>query len=88
MAPDLFHPKGYGKAVDVWSAGIIMYKLICGKHPFKKVKNSMLDYAMVNDELNLEDLNARCQLWSNAKQLILQLLEKRASQRPTPTEAL
>jgi serine/threonine protein kinase len=35
MAPELLDGKIYSKAVDIWSAGIIMYMLLNhGKHPY------------------------------------------------------
>lgn len=34
MAPETFGNAGYGKAVDWWALGIIIYELIFGCHPF------------------------------------------------------
>ena len=36
MAPEVFIPgeKGYSFEVDIWSMGVIMYKLLIGKLPF------------------------------------------------------
>ena len=33
-APEMFNSQGYGKQVDMWSLGVIMYILLAGRHPF------------------------------------------------------
>ncbi|KAL4435846.1 hypothetical protein ABPG74_015814 [Tetrahymena malaccensis] len=35
MAPEVMFNKTYNKSCDIWSLGIIMYRLICGQLPFK-----------------------------------------------------
>lgn len=34
MAPEMIAKQPYGTAVDVWSAGVLMYLLLCGQLPF------------------------------------------------------
>lgn len=34
MAPEIFQGKGISEKVDIWAAGIIVYFMVFGKHPF------------------------------------------------------
>ena len=36
-APEMFEGDGYREPVDVWAAGIFLYKLVTGKTPFESV---------------------------------------------------
>jgi calcium-dependent protein kinase len=36
-APEMFEGDGYREEVDVWAAGILLYKLVTGKTPFESV---------------------------------------------------
>ncbi|CAD8160219.1 unnamed protein product [Paramecium octaurelia] len=36
MAPEQLNNRIYNKAVDIWAAGVIMYQLLVGEHPYYK----------------------------------------------------
>jgi len=44
MAPEQATSATYGKAVDIWSVGLIMYSLISGYHPLYLSTDSQQDY--------------------------------------------
>lgn len=44
MAPEQIEGRQYFKGVDIWATGIILYVLLCGKHPFFKKKEKTKNY--------------------------------------------
>ncbi|EMD41542.1 hypothetical protein CERSUDRAFT_110099 [Gelatoporia subvermispora B] len=87
VAPEVLNKSGHGKAVDIWSIGIITYVLLCGYSPFRSddVK-----------ELVRETTEARVEFheryWHNvsdeAKDFIKTLLNADPSKRPSAEQAL
>jgi calcium/calmodulin-dependent protein kinase I len=86
-APEVMLKKGHGKAVDMWSLGVITYTLLCGYSPFRSE--------------NLADLVDECQsgriifherYWKDvskdAKEFIMSLLQADPKKRKTSGEAL
>lgn len=39
VAPEILMGTGYGKEVDYWSIGVILYTLLCGYKPFQTTKD-------------------------------------------------
>ena len=86
-APEVMLKQGHGKAVDMWSLGVITYTLLCGYSPFRSE--------------NLADLVEECKsgriifherYWKDvsqdAKHFINNLLQPDPSRRSTSGEAL
>ncbi|EER29494.1 hypothetical protein D8B26_003954 [Coccidioides posadasii str. Silveira] len=86
-APEVMLKQGHGKAVDMWSLGVITYTLLCGYSPFRSE--------------NLQDLIDECRsghivfherYWrdvsKDAKDFILTLLQTDPTKRATSAEAL
>jgi calcium/calmodulin-dependent protein kinase I len=86
-APEVMLKQGHGKAVDMWSLGVITYTLLCGYSPFRSE--------------NLTDLIEECRTgriifheryWrdvsQDAKDFILSMLNADPTKRVTSDEAL
>lgn len=86
-APEVMLKQGHGKAVDMWSMGVITYTLLCGYSPFRSE--------------NLPDLIEECRngrivfherYWKDvskdAKDFIMTLLQPDPTKRATSEEAL
>ena len=86
-APEVMNKRGHGKAVDMWSLGVITYTLLCGYSPFRSE--------------NLQDLLEECQrgkiifhdkYWKDvskdAKNFIKSLLQVDPEKRATSGQAL
>ncbi|CAK76827.1 unnamed protein product (macronuclear) [Paramecium tetraurelia] len=86
-APEIFSGEGYNQMVDMWSAGCILYSMLSGQLPFlsdylndliEKIKEAAIEFP--NDLFE--------QVSEEAKDLIIQLLQKDWTFRPHPDAAL
>jgi calcium-dependent protein kinase len=86
LAPEVLKGK-YSPLCDVWSLGVVLYFLLSGKPPFEGDTINDIFSAISTARLDFED-----SIWSNishtAKNLILQMLTKRPSDRISIAEAL
>lgn len=78
---------GYGKSVDCWSLGVILYMLLCGEPPWPDSNFSNLCETVLNGAFTFPDA-----LWgdvsTSAKRLVCRLLTVSPDKRITVDEAL
>ena len=39
MSPEQHNNQSYGASSDVWAAGIILFEMLAGEHPFKSIED-------------------------------------------------
>ena len=79
MAPEITLGTGYGKPVDMYSIGVIMYILLCGYPPFEP-EEGIIDLEFPSPEW--DSIN------DSVKKIISLLLDKDPSKRPTADQCL
>ena len=86
-APEVMLKQGHGKAVDMWSLGVITYTLLCGYSPFRSE-----NLADLVDECRSGRIVFHERYWkdvsSDAKDFIRMLLQSDPSKRATSKAAL
>lgn len=76
IAPELLNSQKYGKAVDWWSFGILLYEMICGRTPFFDKNRKLMFYKIINREPTFSSL------FSEEAQVVIQsLLRKKEQER-------
>jgi len=88
LAPEVIQRKGYGMECDVWSAGVILYIMLCGEPPFDQgAPMPLLFKTIVNQQYSFPN-----RLWSNisqdAKDVIKKMMVADVSKRLTPRGVL
>ncbi|XP_050529304.1 calcium/calmodulin-dependent protein kinase type 1 isoform X4 [Daktulosphaira vitifoliae] len=87
VAPEVLAQKPYGKAVDVWSIGVISYILLCGYPPFYDENDANLFAQILKGEFEF-DSPYWDDISDSAKNFIRQLMCVDADKRFTCREAL
>ena len=57
MAPEVLAGLPYGLAADVWSLGVILFTLLCGRHPFACDDEADEEAAVRGGHLSFADPN-------------------------------
>ncbi|XP_077127956.1 microtubule-associated serine/threonine-protein kinase 3-like [Ranitomeya variabilis] len=79
VAPEVIIQKGYGRPIDWWSIGIILYKFLTGHVPFNgRCKNEIFN-SIITDDITLKF--PKFGLHPDAKNIITQLLRKNSTHR-------
>lgn len=73
--------KIYGKPVDIWAVGFIMYELLAGKHPLWVKGDDNTSYIKKAQELKKFHFGKRFNKWSST--LLEKLCHPKASMRYT-----
>jgi len=71
LAPEVLEDADYGRSVDWWGLGVVMYEMMCGRLPFYN-----RDHDVLFELILMEDLRFPTQLSSEGKDLLSQLLQK------------
>ena len=73
IAPEILRDKGYtGFAVDIWSAGVVLYAMLYGTVPFKANNMSELQKLIIKAKYTLKEDGVS----EEARNLLTGLLEK------------
>ncbi|KAA8644110.1 hypothetical protein EYZ11_008423 [Aspergillus tanneri] len=86
-APEVMLKQGHGKAVDMWSLGVITYTLLCGYSPFRSESLSDLIEECSAGRIIFHERYWR-DVSKDAKDFILTMLQPDPSKRVTSEEAL
>jgi len=86
-APEVMLKKGHGKAVDMWSMGVITYTLLCGYSPFRSENLQDLIDECSNAQIVFHERYWR-DVSDDAKNFILHLLQPDPDDRWTSQQAL
>ncbi|XP_059728564.1 LOW QUALITY PROTEIN: RAC-beta serine/threonine-protein kinase-like [Haemorhous mexicanus] len=76
LAPEVLEDNDYGRAVDWWGLGVVMYEMLCGRLPFYNQDNERLFELIL-----LEELRFPRSLGPESRSLLAGLLKKDPKQR-------
>ncbi|KAF8733865.1 hypothetical protein HU200_014717 [Digitaria exilis] len=86
MAPEVF-ARSYGPEADIWSAGVIVYQLLCGRHPFPDKTYKAQRKATLRGAADMEG-HPWPLISGGAKDLVRRMLEPDPTRRPTALHLL
>ena len=86
-APEIFATGEYNESVDMWSAGVVLYTMLCGSMPFEAEYLQDLIVLIKKGEYDFPS-NPWDSISEQAKDLIRSCLQKDPQLRITPDKAL
>ena len=84
MAPEVIRGD-YDLKCDLWSIGVITFKLLCGRHPFQGQTEEELFQAILTTDFDIDLLTG---VSKEGKKFIINLLNPKAENRMSCEEAL
>ena len=81
MAPEMFDEKKYGKEIDIWSLGILLYEMLHGHSPFKPDKPAFNDNDVINNIKNQKNIKYSNKISNECIDLIKHLIDKNIKKR-------
>jgi serine/threonine protein kinase/Ca2+-binding EF-hand superfamily protein len=87
VAPEVLTMQGYGKEADLWSVGVILFLLLCGKLPFDGEDHNEIIRSTIQADLKVNP-NVWNRLSEDAKSMITSLLNKNPKERISARDAL
>ena len=82
MAPEMLYGK-YGKEVDVWSMGVMIYQILTGEYPFDGFRIND-----VSEKIRIGSFKIPSSVSEDAKDLIQGMIEYKNDRRMTFKECL
>ncbi|CAN6349245.1 unnamed protein product [Urochloa humidicola] len=86
MAPEVLK-RNYGQEIDIWSAGVILYILLCGVPPFWAETDEGIAQAIIRSNIDFER-EPWPKVSENAKDLVRKMLDPSAYSRLTAQQVL
>ena len=80
MSPELVNHEGYGKEIDTWSLGVLLYEMLHGYSPFKPNKNQFFPEDVMENIIN-HNIKFKEQISDRCKKLIYGLLDSNINNR-------
>lgn len=88
IAPEVFLGENYGKAVDLWALGVMIYLMLTGEYPFVETERESLAEAVCRGRYSTSGKVWDSEISAGAKDFLSKLLNTDPSKRWTAMQCL